>query len=113
MIRYYSGRGAFETIGTGIVMNEGEIAFKCNFAYMNDSSDEVISRRADQNFAQEAKELCEYLQFELSRPESWLRKEGIEVEIKHATEHRCGLKIGVKGLKLSANISGTDPLIDG
>lgn len=94
-------------------MNEGEIAFKCNFAFMNDATGEVISRRADLNFAAEAKELCDYLQRELNRPGTWLKNDGVEVFVKHATEHRCGLKIGIKGRRLSSAISGTDPLIDG
>ena len=34
----YRGRGAFETIGSGIPMNSNEIAFKCNFAHMNPES---------------------------------------------------------------------------
>ena len=31
-----SGRGAFETMGAGCQMSYDDIAFKCNFAYIND-----------------------------------------------------------------------------
>ena len=30
----YRGRGSFETMGSGISMENNEIAFKCNFAYI-------------------------------------------------------------------------------
>jgi 2,3-bisphosphoglycerate-independent phosphoglycerate mutase len=94
-------------------MEEGEIAFKCNFACLDDFGEKVISRRADKNFSDCAKLLCDFLQAEFDKTGSWFENEGIEITIKHATEHRCGIKIGKKGIKLSSNISGTDPLIDG
>ena len=31
---YYRGRGSFETIGSGLAMIDGDVAFKCNFATM-------------------------------------------------------------------------------
>lgn len=31
----YKGRGAYETMGAGLDMNPGDIAFKCNFAHMD------------------------------------------------------------------------------
>ena len=55
----YSGRGAFETMGTGIEMEENEIAFKCNFAVIDDETEIVTKsenytnsyrRRADRQF---------------------------------------------------------------
>ncbi len=35
-IYYFSGRGAFETMGAGVDMSFDDIAFKCNFAYIDD-----------------------------------------------------------------------------
>jgi hypothetical protein len=32
---HYRGRGAFESMGAGIAMAPGDIAFKCNFATVN------------------------------------------------------------------------------
>lgn len=29
---HYRGRGSFEAMGTGLLMNTGDVAFKCNFA---------------------------------------------------------------------------------
>lgn len=109
---YYTGRGAFETIGAGLSMNPGEIAFKCNFAFVDSSNNDFVTRRVDKNFASEAEKLCKYLQAELNRSGTWLDAEGISVSIKHATEHRCGVKIGKDGMVLSDEITGTDPLYD-
>ena len=38
----YNGRGAFETLGAGVPMVAGEIAFKCNFAFMDSESGVII-----------------------------------------------------------------------
>jgi 2,3-bisphosphoglycerate-independent phosphoglycerate mutase len=43
---HYRGRGSFEVMGSGIHMQKGEIGFKSNFAFM-DQSGVVIRRRAD------------------------------------------------------------------
>jgi len=50
MARYYRGRGAFESMGAGIAMQPGDIAFKCNFATLDTFSGIVTSRRADRSF---------------------------------------------------------------
>jgi 2,3-bisphosphoglycerate-independent phosphoglycerate mutase len=110
--RAYTGRGAFETIGAGLPMSPGEIGFKCNFAHADLETGRVIHRRVDKDFSAEARELCEYLQKELNQKGNWLDVEGISVNIKYATEHRCGIKIGKAGMSLSDEISGTDPLYD-
>ena len=93
-------------------MNPGEIAFKCNFASMDIENRKVVSRRADKNFANESLELCKFLQNELNKKGSILETGGISVTIKHATEHRCGVKINKSKCVLSDTITGTDPLYD-
>lgn len=93
-------------------MCPGEIAFKCNFACIDFVSKQVILRRADKDFANEASELCNFLQEELNKKGSLLESEGISVTIKHATEHRCGVKIKKDKYFLSDRITGTDPLYD-
>jgi 2,3-diphosphopglycerate-independent phosphoglycerate mutase len=50
---YYQGRGAFETIGAGLLMKPGDIAFKCNLAVWDPSSGLVASRRVDKEFTVE------------------------------------------------------------
>ncbi|KAJ7974220.1 2,3-bisphosphoglycerate-independent phosphoglycerate mutase [Quillaja saponaria] len=102
---YYRGRGAFESMGAGLAMSPGDIAFKSNFATMDEKTGIVTSRRADRHFEEEGPILCAALDgMKLpSFPQ-------YEVRVRYATEHRCG--VVVKGPKLSGNISGTDPLKD-
>lgn len=102
---YYRGRGAFESMGAGLAMSPGDIAFKSNFATLDENTGIVTSRRADRHFEEEGPILCAALDgMKLpSFPE-------YEVRVRYATEHRCG--VVVKGPKLSGNISGTDPLKD-
>lgn len=102
---YYRGRGAFESMGAGLAMAPGDIAFKSNFSTLDEKTGVVTSRRADRHFEEEGPILCAALdKLKLpSFPE-------YEVRVRYATEHRCG--VVVKGPKLSGNISGTDPLKD-
>ncbi|KAG9448680.1 hypothetical protein H6P81_008645 [Aristolochia fimbriata] len=102
---YYRGRGAFESMGAGLAMSPGDIAFKSNFATLDKKTGIVTSRRADRHFEEEGPILCRALDgLKLpSFPE-------YEVRVRYATEHRCG--VVVKGPNLSGNISGTDPLKD-
>lgn len=59
--RYYRGRGAFESMGAGIDMAPGDIAFKCNFATLDTATKMVIKRRADRHFEDVGPELCNAL----------------------------------------------------
>ena len=56
--RYYRGRGAFESMGAGLHMEPGDIAFKSNFAVLDRDSGIVTSRRADRRFEEEGPVLC-------------------------------------------------------
>jgi len=47
-------------MGSGIKMDCNEIAFKCNFAYLNEKTRIVESRRVDRDF-EWGIPLCEYL----------------------------------------------------
>lgn len=104
--RYYRGRGAFESMGAGLDMNPGDIAFKSNFATINADTGIVEFRRADRNFEHLGPILCESL--------DGLPLPGYpehHVAVRYATEHRCG--VVVRGPGLSDAIQGTDPLKDG
>ncbi|KAI8048141.1 2,3-bisphosphoglycerate-independent phosphoglycerate mutase-domain-containing protein [Gilbertella persicaria] len=102
---YYEGRGAFESMGAGLDMIPGDIAFKSNFAYLDEDSGIVVSRKADRNFEGLGPILCKALDgIKLpSFPEH-------SVAVKYAIEHRCGVR--VRGPGLSSSITGTDPLKD-
>ncbi len=143
--QHYRGRGSFETMGAGLDMQPGDIAFKCNFATCepmvelnkeeNGESDDksgggggwrVTFRRADRNFEELGPTLCQYLERELNPFEFTFVSQNknddngnemkeevkltVEVAVKYATEHRCGIR--VRGKNLSGDITGTDPLRD-
>ncbi|EFJ17030.1 hypothetical protein SELMODRAFT_268500 [Selaginella moellendorffii] len=103
--QYYRGRGAFESLGAGLAMSPGDIAFKSNFATMDDGTGVVTCRRADRHFEEDGPIFCAALDG-LKLPSF----PAYEVRVRYATEHRCG--VVVKGPGLSGNISGTDPLKD-
>ena len=103
--RYYRGRGAFESMGAGLDMEVGDIAFKCNFAILNRATGIVESRRADRRFEEAGPVLCTAL--------DGLRIPGFPehaVAVQYAHEHRCGVR--VRGPGLTDAVTGTDPLKD-
>lgn len=103
----YRGRGAFESMGAGMDMIPGDIAFKSNFAVLDEESGIVVQRRADRQFEEEGPVLCEALDGTVIP--------GFEgkytILARYATEHRCGVVI--RGPGLTDSIEGTDPLKDG
>ncbi len=105
-LQYYRGRGAFETEGAGLSMQPGDIAFKCNFAYMDPDSRVVVRRRVDRDFDKWGLPLVEAING-LQVPGF----EGYSVAAKHATEHRMGLRVSGPGL--SHLVTDSDPLVDG
>ncbi|KAF1777196.1 Alkaline-phosphatase-like, core domain [Phytophthora cactorum] len=107
-IVHYRGRGSFEAMGAGLPMSKGDVAFKCNFATVEENEDGqliVERRRVDRNFPAWGIDLCGFLNG-LTLPEF----PGLVVATKYATEHRCGIVF--KGPGLSDKITGTDPLKD-
>lgn len=104
--RLYRGRGAFESMGAGMEMLPGDIAFKSNFAVIDDESGIVLRRRADRCFEREGPILCKDL--------NGLTVPGFDgqykIFVQYATEHRCGVVI--RGPRLTDAIQGTDPLKD-
>ncbi|KAI9137354.1 2,3-bisphosphoglycerate-independent phosphoglycerate mutase-domain-containing protein [Paraphysoderma sedebokerense] len=102
---HYRGRGAYESMGAGLDMEPGDIAFKSNFAVLDKASGIVINRRADRNFEGLGPKLCEDLDG-ITLPSF----PNHTVAVKYATEHRCGVR--VRGPNLTDTITGTDPLKD-
>ncbi|GIL47029.1 hypothetical protein Vafri_3864 [Volvox africanus] len=102
---YYRGRGAFESMGAGIPMSPGDIAFKCNFATLDPTSGIVVSRRADRNFEHVGPILCQALD---GLPVPGYPEHSVSV--KYATEHRCGVVL--RGPGLTDAVGDTDPLKD-
>eukprot|EP00216_Chloropicon_sp_CCMP2111_P000264 CAMPEP_0198244346 /NCGR_PEP_ID=MMETSP1446-20131203/34367_1 /TAXON_ID=1461542 ORGANISM="Unidentified sp, Strain CCMP2111" /NCGR_SAMPLE_ID=MMETSP1446 /ASSEMBLY_ACC=CAM_ASM_001112 /LENGTH=197 /DNA_ID=CAMNT_0043928361 /DNA_START=30 /DNA_END=619 /DNA_ORIENTATION=+ len=91
-------------------MAPGDIAFKCNFATVEERGSEtvVVRRRCDRHFEEEGPVLCAYLDSKLHSLPSFPSH---RVRVKYATEHRCGVTIS--GPSLCDRITSTDPLRDG
>eukprot|EP00742_Colponemidia_sp_Colp-10_P007098 GILJ01007621.1.p1 GENE.GILJ01007621.1~~GILJ01007621.1.p1 ORF type:complete len:464 (+),score=62.91 GILJ01007621.1:43-1392(+) len=102
---YYKGRGGFESMGAGLYMEKGDIAFKCNFATVDPLTKLVVRRRVDRHFPDWGLPLCDFLNG-LKLPSF----PDCEVSVQWATEHRCGLR--VRGPNLCGDSTGTDPLKD-
>ena len=87
-LKLYDGRGSFESMGAGLDMNVGDIAFKSNFAFMDIDSGKVLQRRVDRTFADWGVELCDALNnLKIEENTDYV------VKCMHATEHRCGILI--------------------
>ncbi len=108
----YRGRGAFESLGAGMDMKVGDIAFKSNFAVVDDRTGVVLKRRVDRAFEEAGPVLCAAL----DRLCVEMDGSRYRVYCRYATEHRCGVVVreeGGQGGGLSDQIEGTDPLKDG
>ncbi len=92
----YTGRGPFEALGLGMDLKPGDIAFRGNFATINDNM-VVIDRRAGR-IETGQKELAESLNMEI---------DGVEIFVKEGVEHRVGVVF--RGDNLSPYVSDVDP----
>jgi len=103
-LKVYSGRGAFEALGWGIEVKEGDVCFRCNFATVDEKMT-VLDRRAGRIATEEAAELAESLKrVKLSKPE-------VEFIFASTVEHRAVLVL--RGPKLSKEVSDSDPAANG
>ncbi len=92
--KYYPGRGVFEALGADMELDKGDVAFRANFATVDEKM-KVIDRRAGRKGS---KELAETL--------NGLEIEGIKIFLKNTTEHRCA--VVMKGENLSRYVSDVD-----
>lgn len=101
VLKVYSGRGALEAIGSGINVLPSDIAFRCNFATVNEDL-VVLDRRAGRIANDDAAKLAESLQ------KIRLDKPSVEFLFKNTIQHRATLVIRGR-LKLSTAVSDSDP----
>ncbi len=94
----YTGRGPFEAAGVGLAGKNGDVAFRCNFATVDDEWN-ILDRRAGRIGGPETVELSNVL--------GKIRIEGVEIIVREATEHRAVLLLRGKGL--SPFVSDVDP----
>ncbi len=98
--KYYTGRGPLEAAGVGIDLKHGDIAFRCNFATVDNGI--VTDRRAGR--IQDTDGLAKAISEKVKVP-------GIEIIFRRSTGHRAALVIRGKGL--SPDITDTDPHKEG
>lgn len=96
----YRGRGGLEALGAGIDVSSEDVAFRANFATVNEDM-VVVDRRAGR-IIPEGDKLAEALNG--FRSSSF---PDVRVVVKHTTEHRCAVVL--KGPGLSHMVSDTDP----
>ncbi|BFI75251.1 2,3-bisphosphoglycerate-independent phosphoglycerate mutase [Sulfurisphaera ohwakuensis] len=97
--KYYRGRGAFEAIGAGARLKASDVAFRGNFATVNNEFI-VVDRRAGRKI-EEADDLVKELNEKIGEID------GVKVRFYHGTEHRVAVVLSGKGL--TDKVSDTDP----
>ncbi|MGC8644720.1 MAG: 2,3-bisphosphoglycerate-independent phosphoglycerate mutase [Thermoplasmata archaeon] len=97
--KYYSGRGPFEALGTGLKLKGGDVAFRANFATV-DERGIVVDRRAGR-IRERTDELAESLN---------MRIEDVDILFKEGTEHRAALVL--RGPGINMNVTDNDPHSD-
>ena len=96
----YTGRGPFEACGVGVDVKTGDIAFRCNFATVDDNLT-IIDRRAGRIKNTE----------ELEPVLDGLKVDGVEVIFKQSGGYRAALVL--RGDNLSDKITEGDPHKEG
>jgi len=102
---HYTGRGAFEALGAGLDLRPGDVAFRCNFATV-DESGVVVDRRAGRISTEHASVLAQALREALEETDI-----GAETLFANTVQHRAVLVL--RGEGLSRAVSGTDPKENG
>jgi len=99
-LKVYSGRGALEAIGSGLQVLPNDVAFRCNFATVNEKR-VVLDRRANRIANEEATQLAKSLQ------KVKLKQQRVKFTFKNTIQHRAVLLL--HGPKLSIVVSDSDP----
>jgi len=103
-IKTYTGRGPIEAFGSGMEMEDGDLAVRCNFATVDEGLN-IIDRRCGRSLSTgEASELAEAINQGVK-----LRSHEATFQFRATIGHRGVLLIKPKSGKLSGNISNTDP----
>lgn len=98
----YTGRGPFEAAGVGVDVQEGDIAFRCNFSTADDQG--IITDRRAGRIREGTEKLAEEIN-------SMNLDEDVEIIFKESTGHRAVLVL--RGDGLSDQVSAADPKYDG
>ena len=98
---HHGGRGPMEALGAGLEMHDGDLAWRANFATI-DENGQITDRRAGRDLStDEAKALADAVNAAVKLP-------GAEATLLATSEHRGVLHIRADA-PLGAEISNTDP----
>ncbi|KPV64039.1 MAG: 2,3-bisphosphoglycerate-independent phosphoglycerate mutase [Candidatus Bathyarchaeota archaeon BA1] len=98
----YTGRGALEALGFGVDLLPQDVAFRCNFATVDESL-RVVDRRAGRIETDEASKIAgDFREINLEQHPD------IQVIFKNTVQHRAILLL--RGAHLSNMVSDSDPL---
>jgi len=104
--KYYTGRGPLESFAEGLAVNDGDVAFRVNFATVSDDGTTIKDRRVGRNLTtEEATALSKEIN-------SKVTLSGGTFEFKNTIGHRGVLVIRGIRSKLSGWITNTDPAYD-
>lgn len=103
--KYYTGRGPLESYAAGLRLEDGDLAYRVNFATCKVGSNELLDRRVGRNLSTEeatalTKEINENVKL-TSCPAHFV--------FKNTVGHRGVLVIYREGGGLSADVTNTDP----
>lgn len=104
-LKVYSGRGALEAVGCGMEVLPDDVAFRCNFATVDENlvvSDRRAGRIADEDASKLAKSLQQV---------KVAKSLNVEFMFKHTIQHRAALVL--RGRGLSTTVSDSDPEVSG
>jgi len=100
-LEVYTGRGAFEAVGSGIDVSPRDVAFRCNFATVDDDL-VVLDRRAGRIVNEDASKLAQSLQkIKLEKHPK------VDFLFKNTIQHRAALVI--RKPRPSSAVSDSDP----
>jgi 2,3-bisphosphoglycerate-independent phosphoglycerate mutase len=97
----HPGRGVLEALGAGMAFEDGDLAYRVNFATQEDG--EIVDRRVGRDLPSEDSRAL------ANEVDERLRLPGATFELQATVEHRGAVVIRSSEGKLSANVTNTDP----
>lgn len=103
--KYYTGRGPLESYAEGLEVNDGDLAYRVNFATKDLNSNRIIDRRVGRDLTtREATELAREINNKVK-----LTSASASFRFKNTIGHRGVLVIRREDGRLSAEVTNTDP----
>ncbi|MBW3594264.1 MAG: 2,3-bisphosphoglycerate-independent phosphoglycerate mutase [Actinobacteria bacterium] len=102
---HHTGRGPLEAVGVGVEVNDGDLAYRVNFATVERDGDgwAIVDRRVGRDLSSdEARALADEVQRNV-------KLEGATFDLRATIGHRGVLVIRADNAKLSAEVENSDP----